>query len=101
MSESNTQFTLDDAIDAVFAKLNATAETPDVISSETQTLAEVRKASAEAEAQYRAAIDKVFAALNSPEPKPAANSEFISADFLPRAETRDGHYVQAQPWWSR
>lgn len=101
MSESNTQFTLDDAIDAVFAKIAQRAETSNVPPSETQTLAEARKASAEAEARYRTAINKVFAALKSPEPKPAANSEFISADFLPRAETRDGHYVQAQPWWSR
>ena len=99
--ESNTQLRLNNAIDAVFAKLAQRTETPNTAPVEPTTLAEARKALAESEAQYRAAIDKVFAALNSPEPKPAANSEFISADFLPRAETRDGHYVQAQPWWSR
>ena len=101
MSESIYQLKLNNAIDAVFAKIAQRTETPNASPAEPQTLAEARKASAESEARYRTAINKVFAALNSPEPKPAANSEFISADFLPRAETQGGGYVEAQPHWSR
>ena len=106
MSESIYQLKLNNAIDAVFAKIAQRTETPNAAPAEPQTLAEARKASAESEARYRAAIDKVFAALNSPEPKPTAaepqsRTDDLPADFLPLDQVRGGDYVQAQPWWSR
>ena len=101
MSEAIYQLKLNASIDAVF---QCTA-TPNAAPAEPQTLAEARKASAESEARYQAAIDKVFAALNS-EPKPTAaeppsRTDDLPADFLPLDQVRGGDYVQAQPWWSR
>ena len=104
MSESIYQLKLNNAIDAVFAKIAQRTETPNAAPSEPKTLAEARKALAESEARYQAAIDKVFAALKSPEPEPtsaASDSEFTSADFLPKSQTRGGGYVETQPHWSR
>ena len=103
--ESNTQLRLNNAIDAVFAKLAQRTETPNAAPVAPTTLAEARKALAESEARYQAAIDKVFAALNS-EPKPTAaeppsRTDDLPADFLPLDQVRGGDYVQAQPWWSR
>ena len=108
MSESIYQLKLNASIDAVFAKLSQRTDSTHAIPSEPKTFAEAHASLAKSEARYRAAIDKVFAALKAPEPEPTlaaaepqTSMENLPADFLPRDQTRGGDYVQAQPWWSR
>ena len=108
MSESIYQLKLNNAIDAVFAKIAQRTETPNAAPAEPQTLAEARKASAQAEDRYQVAINKVFAALKAPESEPTlaaaepqTRTEDLPADFLPLDQVRGGDHIEAQPAWTR